>query len=88
MKTLSLSEVKMKLSELVDQVESRDEVITITRNGHAAAVLINPDELESWRETLAIRKDRALMKEIRRGLRGLARTKKTYTLDELFGLSA
>lgn len=87
MKTLSLSEVKMKLSELVDQVESRDEMITITRNGRAAAILINPDELESWRETLAIRKDRALMREIRRGLKGLARTRKTYTLDELFGES-
>lgn len=87
MKTLSLSEVKMKLSELVDQVESRDEMITITKNGHAAAILINPEELESWRETLAVKKDRALMKEIRKGLKGLARTRKTYTLDELFDKS-
>lgn len=88
MKILSLSEVKMKLSELVDQVESRDETITITKNGHAAAILINPDELESWRETLAIRQDKELMREIRRGLKGLARSKKSYTLDELFGKSS
>jgi prevent-host-death family protein len=32
MKTLSLSEAKMKLSELVDSVESTDEEIVITRN--------------------------------------------------------
>ena len=33
MKVLPLSEVKTKLSELVDVVERRDESITITRNG-------------------------------------------------------
>ena len=85
MKTLPLSEVKMKLSELVGDVSRRDEEITITRNGRPAAVLVSPEEFESWRETLAIRSDKALMKEIRRGLKGLKRTRKTLTLDELFG---
>lgn len=84
MKTLSLSEVKMRLSELVDQVESRDEEVFITRNGKIAGIIVSPDEYESWKETLAVRNDKALMKEIRRGLKALKRTKKTYTLDELF----
>lgn len=84
MKTLSLSEVKMKLSELVDHVSSRDEEITITRNGKPAAVLVSPDEFESWKETIAIRSDKALMKEIQRGLKQLKKTRQTYTLDGLF----
>jgi antitoxin YefM len=84
MKTLSLSEVKMRLSELVDQVESRDEEIFITRNGKVAGIIVSPDEYEGWKETLAIRSDKNLMKEIRRGLKALKRTKKTYTLEELF----
>ncbi len=84
MKTLPLSEVKTRLSQLIDQVASRDEVITITRNGRPAAVLVSPDEFESWKETVAIRSDTELMKEIRRGLRGLKRTRKLYTLEELF----
>ena len=85
MKTLPLSEVKTRLSQLIDQIASRDEVITITRNGRPAAVLVSPDEFESWKETVAIRSDTELMKEIRRGLRGLKRTRKLYTLEELFG---
>ena len=85
MKTLPLSEVKMKLSQLIDEISSQDEQITITRNGRPAAVLISPDEFDSWQETVAIRSNAELMKEIRRGLRSLARTKRLYTLGELFG---
>ena len=67
MVTLSLSEVKMKLS------------------GRPVAVLISPDEFESWRETEQIRSDSDLMQEIKSGLSSL-RQKKTslYTLEELF----
>ena len=85
MKTLPLSEVKMKLSQLVEEVHSRDEQIIITRNGKPAAVLISPDEAESWQETVAIRADAELMEEIRGGLRGLARTRRLYSLEELIG---
>ena len=81
---MPLSEVKMKLSELVADVFRRDEEITITKNGSPAAVLISPEEFESWRETLTIRKDKALMKEIQKGLKALKRTKKMMTLKELF----
>ncbi|OPY00862.1 MAG: Antitoxin RelF [Syntrophorhabdus sp. PtaB.Bin184] len=84
MKTLSLTEAKMKLSSLVDSVSSTDEEITITRNGRPAAVLISPDEYESWKETIAVRADKDLMKEIRQGLSLLKKNKaKLYTLDEL-----
>jgi prevent-host-death family protein len=37
MKPLSLSEVEMKLSELVDRVHSIDEEVVITKNGRPAA---------------------------------------------------
>jgi prevent-host-death family protein len=83
MKTLSLSEAKMKLSELVDKVQRMDEEVVITRNGRPAAVLISPDEFESMRETLEIKADRELMKEIRAGLRALKGKSRLYTLEEL-----
>jgi len=38
MKTLSLSEAKMKLSGLVQAVQDTDEEIVITKNGAPAAV--------------------------------------------------
>ena len=85
MKTLSLSEVKMKLSGLVDSVLKTDEEIVITKNGRPAAVLISPDEFESWRETMAIQSDSDLMADIRQGLAAFKKKKvKAYTLEELF----
>ena len=68
MKILPLSEVKMKLSQLVEEISSLDEEITITRNGRPVAIIVSPDEFDSWKETLAIRADAELMSEIRRGL--------------------
>src|SRR5256885_7725030 len=86
MKTLSLSEVKAKLSELVDEVESRDERIVITRRGRPAAVLVSQDDLDSWQETLEITSDRALMTEIRRGIRQIRRGQ-AVTYEKVFGES-
>ncbi len=86
MKALSVSEAKMKLSGLIDAVNATDEEVVITKNGRPAAVLISPDEFESLRETVAVRSDSALMKEIKKGLRALKMKKaKLYTLEELFG---
>jgi len=85
MKTLSISEAKMKLSGLVEVVRATDEEIVITKNGSPAAVLVSPDEYESLKETSAVCSDVRLMGEIRKGLKEL-RSKKArlYTLDELF----
>ena len=52
MQTVSLSEAKDKLSGLVDEAETTHEIITITRHGRAAAVLMSADDLESLHETL------------------------------------
>ena len=83
MKTLSLSEVKMKLSELIENVHSTDEEIVITKNGRPAAVLVSPDEFDSWKETVDIKSDVDLMNEIKKGLVTLKMKSKLYTLEEL-----
>ena len=84
MKTLSLSEAKMKLSGLVDAVYKTDEEVVITKNGAPAAVLISPDEFDGWKETVAIRSDADLMAEIKKGVSDLKKGKaKLYTLEEL-----
>jgi len=86
MKTLSLSEAKMKLSKLVDTVNTTDEEVVITKNGRPAAVLVSPDEFEGWKETNLICADQTLMEEIKNGLDALKRKNaKLYTLEELFG---
>ena len=63
-KTLPISEVKTRLSELVAGVEEREAEIVVTRNGKPAAVLVNYDEYERLKGTLDVLSDSALMKEI------------------------
>jgi antitoxin YefM len=85
MKTLSVSEAKMKLSGLIDALNATDEEVMITKNGRPAAFLVSPEEFESLKETVAVRSDSSLMKEIKKGLRALkAKKAKMYTLEELF----
>ncbi len=84
MKTVPLSEAKSRLSGLVEQVRSLEEQVVITRNGRPAAVLVSAEEFERWTETIEVRADAALMKEIRAGLRALkTRKARLYTLEEL-----
>jgi len=84
-KTVPLAVAKAKHSGLVDDLLAREESVTITRHGKPAAVLVSPEEYEAWEETVAIRSDAELMREVRRGLRTLRRTRKLYTLEDLFG---
>jgi len=84
MNTISVSEAKMKLSALVNSVKETDEEIVITKNGRPVAVLVSPDEFESWRETMTIRFDADLMEEIKNGLKSLKKGNASlYTLEEL-----
>ena len=88
MKILPLADAKAKLSQLVAEVSSTDEEITITRNGRAAAVLVSHDEFESWKETSEILSDPAFRAEIRRGIGELKRRRahkfRVKDLDRLF----
>jgi prevent-host-death family protein len=88
MKVLPLAEAKAKLSEIVSEVTSRDEGITITRNGRAVAVLVSAEEFERWRETVEILADPDLLSEIRKGMAdlraGRAKSFRGKDLDRLF----
>ncbi len=85
MKILSLSEAKMKLSALVESVSAVEEEIVITKNGSPAAVLVSPDEFDSWKETSVVRFDSALMQEIKEGLISFKNDKTyLYSLEDLF----
>lgn len=52
MTTVPLSEAKDKLSALIEEAERTHEIVTITRHGRPAAVLMAADDLESLHETL------------------------------------
>ena len=52
MTTIPLSEAKDKLSALVEAAETTHEIVTITRHGREAAVLMAKDDLDSLHETI------------------------------------
>ncbi|HEU0089748.1 MAG TPA: type II toxin-antitoxin system Phd/YefM family antitoxin [Pseudonocardiaceae bacterium] len=54
MTALPLGAVRDRLSEVVSEVERTHHRVTITRHGHAAAVLISPDDLAALEETIDI----------------------------------
>jgi antitoxin YefM len=65
MSTESLRAVRDHLSEVVDRVEHQHERVIVTRNGHAAAVLISPDDLAQLEETLDVLGDPEALADIR-----------------------
>jgi antitoxin YefM len=60
-----LREVRDHLSEYVDRVERQHERIVLTRNGHAAAVLISPEDLAQLEETIDVLGDPDALADIR-----------------------
>lgn len=70
---LPLAEVKVSLSELVGEVRTTHERVTITRKGRPVAVLLSIDELEAIEETIEILSNPSALRSIEAGRDALAR---------------
>jgi antitoxin YefM len=84
-KVLPISEVKARLPELVAGVQEREEEVIVTRNGRAAAVLLNVDEYDRLKATLEVLSDPDLMAQIRRSEKYFASGGKGLSFEEVFG---
>lgn len=82
---LPISDVKARLPELVAGVQEREEEIIVTRNGRAAAVLLNIDEYERLKATLDVLSDPILMRQIRASQKFYARHARGLSFEEVFG---
>jgi antitoxin YefM len=51
-RTVTVTEAKARLNELVDEAEATHEQITITKHGRPAAVILAAEDLESLQETV------------------------------------
>ena len=80
--TLPLAEIKKRLSEIVDGVESRHDRVVLTRHGRPAAVIVSPEDLESLEETLEILSNPAAVRAIRKAEHEIDKGK-VLTADEL-----
>jgi antitoxin YefM len=71
-KVFSLSEVKAKFSEIVDEVSTTHERVMVTRNGRPVVVVVSADDLEAIEETLSILSDPVAMQAIGDGRAAIA----------------
>lgn len=82
MQTRSLSDVKARLSEIIDQVQREHDRVVVTRNGVPAAVLVSPEDLEALEDTLELLSDPAARDEIAAARREVT-SGETVSADEL-----
>jgi antitoxin YefM len=80
--TVSFTQARAELSDLLDEVERSHEHVEITRNGRPAAVLMSPEEYEVIQETLAILADDETLDALRESEADV-RARRLQTLDEL-----
>ena len=84
-RVIPLSEVKATLSEVVDEVVTTHERVTVTRNGSPVAVVLSTADLESIEETIAILSDPSAVEAIELGRAAVANGD-VATLDEMEAL--
>lgn len=62
--TISLTELRPRLSELLDRTHEHFDRFLITRRGRAEAVLLSSDEFDGLLETLEILSDQDLVRQL------------------------
>lgn len=62
------SQARSNFYDLIDEVATTSKKFIITRRGRAQAVVLSPEEVESWEETLEIMSNKKLMRDIEKGL--------------------
>jgi prevent-host-death family protein len=59
------TEARARLTELLDEVETRHEHVVITRKGRPAAVVVSPEEWDAIEETLELLQDEQTLAALR-----------------------
>ena len=62
--TISASKARSNFYTLIEEVTNKLRRFTVTRRGEAQVVIMHPDEVASWEETMEILSDKILVGEI------------------------
>lgn len=84
MTSISLTDARRRLPEIINDVSDHLVEYTITRRGRAEAVVLSVEEHDALLETLDILTDSAALEGVRRGLDELAKGE-TVGFEEVFG---
>lgn len=82
-KTLTVTDAKRRFLEVVEGVSRAHDVVSLTRNGMPAAVILNQDDYEAMLETMEILANPAIMAALRKS-RAQARQGRLYSDDEVW----
>lgn len=66
--TISASQARNNFYTVLEEVSKKSKRFVITLRGTAQAVVISPEEVEGWEETMEIMANKKLVKDIARGL--------------------
>ena len=77
MTTISLADVKARLSAVLDEVRDTHERVVITRNGRPEAVILAVSDLEALEETLDLLSTPGVLEQIRAAEAEVARGEAT-----------
>jgi len=81
--TVSASKARSNFYTLIDQVANNLKRFTITKRGEAQVVMMHPDEVASWDETMEILADKKIVAEILKS-ESERKTGKVVTEEKLF----
>lgn len=68
MTTVSATQARNNLYNLIDEVATSGKRVGITNKGETKAILISPEELASWEATMDVMSNPELVKGIREGM--------------------
>lgn len=80
--TIPASKARKNFYTLLDDVSNKLKRYTITRRGDANVVMMHPDEVASWEETMDILSDKKLLSDILKSLKEF-KAGKTVSEDKL-----
>lgn len=81
-KIVPFTEARSTLSELLDEVNERQEHVVITRNGRPAGVVLSSAEYEALAETLEVLEDEDTLTALRESEADV-REGRVYPMDEV-----
>ena len=76
------TEARARLTELLDDVQTRHEHVVITRKGRPAAVVVSPEEWEALEETIEVLQDEQLLAALRESEEDV-KAGRLFSLDEV-----
>lgn len=79
-----VTKAKARLLDLIRDLQAKDDIVAITKNGVPAAVLVTVERFEGLLETIDVLSDEKGMTSLRRSLRQ-ARTGRWVSDEEVFG---